>query len=188
MQCASGFELPMKGRDKRLTYLIIFLGLLVVVMAGVALKHRAVEQWYIWKLASNDPLERKLAVRTLGDMKAIAAIPVLIELLRQRPPAEGPPGGVDLFDDASFIPAAVREAIVKIGRPAVSPLIELLQDKKWAVRLEAAIILGQIGPEAKDSVSALTEVLKDDDQRVRQYAAKALEKVQGEDDLQEGEG
>ncbi len=164
-------------KRKRLIYLTIALGVLVLAIAGYASRDVAVEQWYIWKLASEDPHERKLAVRTLGDLRSIEAIPGLLGILRQWPPAEGPPGGVDFSGEEAYIPAAVREAIEKIGRPAVSPLIELLQDKKWAVRLEAAIILGRIGPEAKDSVSALTEVLRDDDQRVRRTAAYALANI-----------
>ena len=52
----------MTSKGKRLTYLTISLGVLVLLVAGYAFKDRAVEQWYLWKLeseASPDVLSKK---------------------------------------------------------------------------------------------------------------------------------
>ena len=64
----------MTGKGKRLTYLTVLVGLVVFVLAGVALKHRAVEQWYLWKLESEDEEERKLAAEKLAEMCSVRAI------------------------------------------------------------------------------------------------------------------
>ncbi len=42
------------SEGKRLTYLTISLGVIVLLIAGYAFKDRAVEQSYIWKLESED--------------------------------------------------------------------------------------------------------------------------------------
>jgi hypothetical protein len=38
---------------------------------------------------------------------------------------------------------------------------------------------GRVGPGAREAASALTEALKDKHTKVREYAAKALERLQG---------
>ncbi|MER3501614.1 MAG: PBS lyase [Candidatus Fervidibacterota bacterium] len=63
------------------------------------------------------------------------------------------------------------EALVKIGEPAVEPLIEALRDRDWEVRWAAAYALGKIG---KPAVEPLIEALRDRDGKVRRAAADAL--------------
>ena len=67
---------------------------------------------------------------------------------------------------------------MKIGEPAVEPLIEALKDKDQDVRWEAALALGNIGDER--AVEPLIEALKDEDEDVREAAGEALEKIKGE--------
>jgi HEAT repeat protein len=65
-----------------------------------------------------------------------------------------------------------REALVRIGKPAVAPLIEELTDPSDDVRWEAAKALGQIGdPEA---APALVNALEDENSGVRWLAAEGL--------------
>jgi HEAT repeat protein len=88
--------------------------------------------------------ERRRAVWILGERgpEAKDAVPQLVKLL----------GHNHLRRDASV-------ALVKIGAAAVPALTEALQDQNVLVRSEAARILGQIGPEAKQSVPALADMV-----------------------------
>ena len=71
--------------------------------------------------------------------------------------------------------------IVSIGRIgpsatwAVPTLIELLKDRRPGIRRLAVEALGQIAVDAEDAESALRRALRDEDDRVRQAAQKALE-------------
>ncbi|MBN1431432.1 MAG: HEAT repeat domain-containing protein [Methanomicrobiaceae archaeon] len=68
--------------------------------------------------------------------------------------------------------AKCMEGLVKCGKPAVLPLIYLLDDGSWVIRYRAAEALGLIGDER--AVTALTASLKDDKDHVRYMAAKSL--------------
>jgi HEAT repeat protein len=67
------------------------------------------------------------------------------------------------------------ELLVKIGTPALEPLITTLKDKDENVREYAAQALGELG-DAR-AVEPLIITLKDKDKNVREYAAKALGKI-----------
>lgn len=66
--------------------------------------------------------------------------------------------------------------------PKVVPaLIAALEDKSAVVRGKAALALLKIGPDANASIESLTKVADNDsDPVVRDYAAKAVAKVRGE--------
>ncbi|MBE3090658.1 MAG: HEAT repeat domain-containing protein, partial [Actinobacteria bacterium] len=67
------------------------------------------------------------------------------------------------------------EKCVKIGAPAVKPLIAALKDKNDYVRREAAIALGKIGD--KRAVKPLMDAFKYEDWHVHPAAAEALGKI-----------
>ena len=70
-------------------------------------------------------------------------------------------------------------ALVAIGKAGVPALIEGLDQEKFMDRIEVIKVLGQIGPEASEAVSALSARAKDDPYpRVRKEAAAALRKIQ----------
>ena len=55
----------------------------------------------------------------------------------------------------------VRDAVVRVGAPAVPLLVkELKSSDKWAVQLECIYLLGLIGPDAKEAIPALNESAK----------------------------
>jgi len=68
-----------------------------------------------------------------------------------------------------------REALVTLGRPAVGPLIPLLDDRNDLVRWEAAKSLSEIGDPA--AAPALVKTLEDEDPGVRWLAAEGLIKM-----------
>jgi len=77
-----------------------------------------------------------------------------------------------------------KKAAFKLGNigrsdPAVVPsLIDALDDADAGVRCATILSLVKIGPEAKKAIPKLTEVQQhDNDETVRTYAAKALDKL-----------
>ena len=123
----------------------------------------------------NLALKILVAVESLGKMKSVEGIPALIQVLRKRHPQ---PASFSSTGSGRSIYTRARKALVRIGKPAVSGLVELLRDPESEVRRRAVEVLREMGNEAQESVSALTELITDDDQWVRQAAAKALKNVQ----------
>lgn len=75
-----------------------------------------------------------------------------------------------------------REAAVlalgRIGVPAVPSLLEALGVEGEEARRAAAMVLGHIGPAARDALPALRKLAEDDaEDRVREAAAKAVERI-----------
>ena len=71
---------------------------------------------------------------------------------------------------------AARKALVKIGEPALEPLIAALRHHHIAVRKAAADVLGEIGDER--AVNPLLSALKDRDWEVREAARAALAAIE----------
>jgi HEAT repeat protein len=78
-----------------------------------------------------------------------------------------------------------KEAAFKLGNlgltdpaPVVSALTAALKDADGPVRCEAILALVKCGPAAKGAIGELTQSQrKDRDARVRDFAARALEKI-----------
>ena len=51
----------------------------MLLVAGYAFKDRPIEQWYLWRLESEDEETTKAAVERLGEMGSVRAIPRLLE-------------------------------------------------------------------------------------------------------------
>jgi HEAT repeat protein len=62
---------------------------------------------------------------------------------------------------------------------AVSALTAAIKDPDAGARAEVILSLLKIGPAAKEAVPSLAGALKDRDPKVREYAQKALDRVQG---------
>ena len=118
-------------------------------------------------LRDGDPAVRKAAINALGNFGPLASevVPDLIEALA---------------DGQLWTPAV--EALAKIGVPAIPHLIQALDNENRGVRAGAAEALGKIGPEAKEAVQKLIEILLKDreDCSVRVAAARALEEIKSE--------
>ncbi len=84
---------------------------------------------------------------------------------------------VDALEDSDAdVRQSVAQALAKIGRQAVNPLIDILKDKDKSagLRANAAYILGQIGPQAREALPVLTKALKETDKDLRKRAAFAV--------------
>lgn len=102
------------------------------------------------------------AAHALGELGAVEAIPVLCQALS--------------YIEVNAAPA--REALVKIGTPAVEPLCLALQHEWRKVRSEAARTLGDIADNR--AVVPLCRALDDRDATVRARAAYSLGQIKDE--------
>ncbi len=175
----------------------------------------------IESLKDKDKAVRSSAIWVLGEIGDPQAVPALIEALKESY-WDLYKATVDLFSLRSApeeveeqvmlvkhfireLRSSVGEALRKIGKPAVIALMELIQDSDWAVREDAAWLLGMIGDcqavptlikalydtrscvrktaasalvqIGNPAVSALIDALKDSNEDVRQKAAEALGEI-----------
>jgi len=82
-------------------------------------------------------------------------------------------------------PVACRNAIYgfsHMGQEVVPSLIELLSHDQVDVRVRAADTLGDLGLQAKSSLSALFDKMSDQDDKVRHHAAEAMGTIAPDDD------
>jgi HEAT repeat protein len=120
----------------------------------------------ITNILLDDPLieVRQSAARALGETKHPAAIPFLMEALRDS----------SWWFEREQAAADLMNAIEKMGPAAVESLIEALRDKEGTVRKYAAIMLGRLGdPRA---IEELGMTLYDLHHEVGEVAAEALTK------------
>jgi len=84
------------------------------------------------------------------------------------------------FEDESakgMVQARAMYALIKIGEPAVHPLIEALESGDLNTRLMAVNTLGLLGAKAKEALPALQKRLGDTDTDVQARAHDALQKI-----------
>lgn len=112
-----------------------------------------------------DPGLRFIVVRALGRLGDEAGLSILLDELR----------GDDLW-----VRAAATGALISIGSPAVSGLVQALRDEDKAVRRAAAKALGKIGDQGQDQevLCGLSVGLLDVDGAVRRFAAEALGRLE----------
>jgi HEAT repeat protein len=63
------------------------------------------------------------------------------------------------------------------ARHSIAGLIEALRDEDFQIRNEAAVALGELGPEAREAVPGFSRTLEADDKYLRGHAAAALGKI-----------
>jgi len=116
-------------------------------------------------LRDSDRDLRRSAAEALGELKAEAAVPGLIQLLADK----------DVYASSS-----AATALGNLKAEAVVPgLLPLLKDSDRNVRRSAAEALGNLN--AKAAVPGLLPLLKDSDATVRSSAAYALGQIKAED-------
>ena len=171
-------EQPQGPRDRRtLIYSLLGLTLFLAALIGAVLGGRlvrdhmaadpdgekTVEQWIEQLAEGRDKAARREAAEAL-----LAAGP---EAMVQALDAT-----TDTPDDGNTIsitPPAVR-AIAELGPPVVGTLAEALASETLDVRVAAAYVLREMGPESKGAVAALAKAAGDNNARVRWYAIDAL--------------
>jgi hypothetical protein len=131
-------------------------------------------------LYSLDPIKRAEAGAHLALMghRAVPAIPFLIGIFGDDTLLiEEPAGSFRLPGYHTEVPnttpsSQAVKALIKIGKPAVGPLVASLRNEDWIIRAFAAAVLGKI--EDPRVVKPLILALKDEDGVVRINATIAL--------------
>jgi HEAT repeat protein len=108
-------------------------------------------------MTAEDPLTRKHAIYMLGMTNNPDYMEIFIRALR---------------DPEKAVRAQATLALVAIGRPALDPLIHLLDDPDWKVRYRAAEALGLL--KEQGAIGPLIRRLSDEKDHVRYMAAKSL--------------
>ena len=112
-----------------------------VVAALVTLEAPGTETTLIALLKADDFAVRAAAARGLGELKASSSVPALVEAYSEAQ------------DDSTYVArAGILAALAQLDRPAARPLLEdALQDRNWAVRVQAAELLQEGGTDADES-------------------------------------
>ena len=135
---------------------LIFLLLFVFSGGSIALSDT------LQKLKSRDPAIRIDAARALGEARDPRTINALVTALKK--------------DRDGDVRAAVEEALVNIGSPALDSLKPLLKDQSWRVRRRAVRTIGRIKDPA--AIDSLIQAIKtDDDCYVKKFAARSLGEI-----------
>jgi hypothetical protein len=69
------------------------------------------------------------------------------------------------------------EALESVGPETVAAVAKGLDNPNVLVRRETALLLGYLGPHARDAVPALVQALQDKDEGVRETAEKTLKRI-----------
>src|SRR5262249_308609 len=96
-----------------------------------------------------------------------AAIPALIDGLRNEDPA---------------VREGATEALRKNGKEAVPALTDALKHPHDLVRRQAAYLLSELGPDGSPAFTAILDGLKDQNLQVRVCCARAVWKVDKQED------
>jgi HEAT repeat protein len=137
----------------------------------------------IKKLQSKDPYARVRAAYALGDMgyRAAPAVPFLINALGDtqvgKSLADKLFGFLFLGGGGCGVSTAAMNNLVRIGSPAVDPLIGALRNHNSRIRYHAASALGSLalgGIKAHNAVPSLIEALHDENSQVKNFAARSL--------------
>ncbi len=112
----------------------------------------------------SDSVRRK-AINALGAMgsRGALAIPALIETLE--------------FEQSAALRSAVRDALGKIGQPALPTMIQYLRHTDPQVRLYVAGGIGKMGAAGQPAIPTLIAALQDPDDEVRLAVCEALQAV-----------
>ena len=84
----------------------------------------------------------------------------------------------ELIEEKVTFEIAAGNAILETGEAAIMPLITLLQHERPEVRIWAAAVLAELGPDARSALEPLTMLLQDDDQRVVAQARRAIAAIE----------
>ncbi len=138
---------------RRRRLILGLLALAALAALAVWLEAPIREQYYLFKLRSEDPEAQRLAAMRLGEMRSTRALPDLIEWLAAYEESRQDGNGIRPAWEGE---KDLVEPLVRIGAPSIRPLIALLGHEESRARCRAREALTEVGPPA---VSGLVEEL-----------------------------
>jgi HEAT repeat protein len=138
----------------------------------------------IEKIKGEDSFVRNNAIRVLGEIGDRRAVPVLIEAVKDKTRGRSEAASALMWMGVQNLELNVlvlcklfcndKDEILKIGKPAIPVLIELLKDDNSTIRSEAVKALVMLGTHA---LPALFSAIKDEDSKVCESVVEALGKI-----------
>ncbi len=183
----------MHRRGKVIALSTVAVGVVVLIATGFAAKDRIREEWYLWKLTSARPEVRATAALSLGRMRSVRAVPLLV---RQLVIGGNPIGG---GSPEWLVYEEVEWALKEIGPTSVPWLIEQLKIEDDFIVVGALLALRELGGKARAAIPALemfepssnleSRIEEGDSTRVRirRLAEATLRRIRGVEDPGEEE-
>jgi HEAT repeat protein len=109
------------------------------------------------ELGRKDLYKRRRVVRALGEIGGDSAVNALIKVLKE---------------ESFGVEKETAEALIKIGKPAVEPLMKITKSNRDSLRVNALTVLSGIGDER--ALPSISKLLYDKRENVRKSAAAAL--------------
>lgn len=182
-------------------------GLVVLGVAGWALKERLWEEWWLYNLENGDEEDKRIAAQSLGDLRSVRAVlPLLQELRRQCVEAsetsldheagETPEGKTVFVVDVERADS-YQQPLVQIGEGALVQLIRALSDDDlvysslcaqciWLIAAGQGLTAGLRQPRfyVPESCAPILGLLSKDPERseeLRDAAAEVLKQIEAAD-------
>ncbi len=146
------------------------------------------EFWEIVKCMSEEGWESAIAAWEAADKRRSEAKAERERQARENTPVQTAASGGTTIEPtfAGRIGDTIKlknvENLGSDGKSAIPTLLELLKDRDERVRFLAASVLGGIGPDAGSAIPALSDLLKDESMAVRRVVAKAVKKIETEEE------
>jgi HEAT repeat protein len=129
------------------------------------------EQWWIHRLQSTDPEERQLAATRLGELRSVAAVPILVRYLVQ---GDNPIGGAPVPDNY-LLCEPIAKALEKIGDNAVPALIAETQSNDEYIVAGAIIAIVNSGTRSPNALASLKAIVNHTTLKVHKLCIWAIE-------------
>jgi HEAT repeat protein len=142
-------------KSLRIGFVLVFIVLAMLCMSNLGQENTKDVNSWIKDFRDQNNSVRMDAVRSLDNVSDSYSVDLLIQALND-----------------SSIGAYAAMALIEIGKPAVGPLIQALEENDYQVRWWAAKVLGHITDSS--AVEPLIQALDDDDPGVRCSAAMSL--------------
>ncbi|HEX9284178.1 MAG TPA: HEAT repeat domain-containing protein [Nitrospirales bacterium] len=193
-------------RGKHFAVAVLALGVATLIGTGLASRDTILEEWYLHQLVSIDEKTWRPASDWLVEHGFLRTARRLLELCRKLMSMPGAElGGSPVNNSLIVAPDTLKKLALKMRREIVPVLLDALKDRspqpggvfparrygnnlptpqqvydRGEIGIGAATFLGELGPDGRDAIPALTEALKDPDARFRNAVAEALKRIQGE--------
>ena len=112
---------------RRLTIVLSALAVATAACAVFAFRGRIAEEYWLWRLRGGDEAARKAAIRVVGERRSLRAVPGILELFPK-------------------YPGLSSHALVKIGKPALPAVYQVLLSPGCRTKLELLAVTETIDP------------------------------------------
>jgi hypothetical protein len=130
----------MVRRGRRIAFLCGVLAAAVLAAGVLGFRQRLVEEWYLWKLGSEDRAESDFAASKLAALSSLRAVEPLLLAIRRRGPqaisftevGKIPMSGDSPVQQSLLLPQMEAYALYQLGARALPAIESALKEESWA--------------------------------------------------------